>query len=114
VQSAIQLGSEVKKKEPVKLLGSDRWRNMEIVLTKLKIPDKAITEALTTCSGKFAIPNVLESVKSLIPTEEEEANIAAYDGDLDDLGKPERFIKELISIPEYANRIKAILFNGLR
>jgi hypothetical protein len=61
---------------------------MEIVLTKLKIPEGAITEALTTCSGKFAVPSVLDSVKSLIPTEEEEANLSAFDGDLEDLGKP--------------------------
>ncbi len=87
---------------------------MEIVLTKLKIPEGAITEALTTCSGKFAVPTVLESIKSLIPTEEEEANVSGYEGDLEDLGKPERFLKELIAVPEYANRIKSILFNGLR
>ena len=42
---------------------------MEIVLTKLKLPEGAITEALTTCSGKYAVPNVLESLKGLIPTE---------------------------------------------
>jgi diaphanous 1 len=70
VQSAIEISIH-KKKEPVKLLGSDRWRNMEIVLTKLKIPEGAITEALTSCSGKYAVPAVLESIKSLIPTEEE-------------------------------------------
>lgn len=87
VQSAIEI-SAPKKREAVKLLGSDRWRNMEIVLTKLKIPDGAITEALTTCSGKYAVPTVLESVKSLIPTEEEEANVSGFDGDVEDLGKP--------------------------
>ena len=26
------------KKEAIKLLGADRWRNVEIILTKLKIP----------------------------------------------------------------------------
>lgn len=57
---------------------------------------------------------MLESIKSLLPTEEEEALIAGYDGEVEDLGKPERFLKELIAIPEYASRVKAILFNGLR
>ncbi len=92
VQSAINL-SEPKKKEIVKLVGSDRWRNMEIVLTKLKLPDGAMIEALTTCSGKYALPNVLESIKSILPTEEEEANVSSYEGSLEDLGKPERLFK---------------------
>lgn len=67
-QSAINLTNEVKKKEPIKLLGSDRWRNMEIVLTKLKLPDGVIAQALTECSGKYANFNVLESIVKLLPT----------------------------------------------
>jgi hypothetical protein len=114
VQSALVLPTEPKKKEPIKIIGSDRWRNMEIVLTKLRIPNGAIFEALTTCSGKFVVPTILESLKSLIPSEEEEMNISAYDGDIDDLGRPERFLKELISVPEYSNRIKSLHFNAIR
>lgn len=40
--------------------------------------------------------------------------VSNYDGDVEDLGKPEKFLKELISIPEYANRVKSILFSGMR
>lgn len=58
VVSAIIIGQPVKK-EAVKLLGSDRWRNMQIVLTKLKLPEGAITEALTTCEGKFASESIM-------------------------------------------------------
>ena len=69
-QSSIQL-TDPKKKEPVKLLGSDRWRNFEIVLTKLKLPEGAIAEALTFCEGKYALPQVLETVSKIMPTEDE-------------------------------------------
>ena len=69
-QSSIQL-TEPKKKEQVKLLGADRWRNFEIILTKLKLPEGCIAEALTFCEGKYAVPQVLEAVSKLIPSEDE-------------------------------------------
>lgn len=36
--------------------------------------------------------------------------IKMYSGDLNDLGKPELFYKELLTVPEYGHRIKAIIF----
>lgn len=36
-QSSINIVSQAKK-ETVKLLGADRWRNFEIILTTLKLP----------------------------------------------------------------------------
>lgn len=76
------------KKEAIKFLNSDRWRNVEIVLTKLKIPRGKMSEALRECSGKYATSSVLESVSKILPSEEEEQMVANYEGDLDDLGRP--------------------------
>lgn len=33
-----------------------------------------------------------------------------YSGDPNDLGKPEQFYRELIKVPDYGNRIRAIIF----
>jgi len=41
----------------------------------------------------------LESILKLSPNEEEEQMIKTYDGATEDLGKPERFLKELMEIP---------------
>ena len=56
------------KKEVVKLLGPDRWRNLEIVLTTLKYQQGLVVEALTQCEGKYATPKVLESLNKQVPT----------------------------------------------
>ena len=56
------------KKEVVKMLGSDKWRNMEIVLTKLKIPVGEMSKALRQCTGKYANPSVMESVVKILPS----------------------------------------------
>ena len=60
------------KKECVKLIGGDRWRNVEIVLLKLRIPKGQMKKNLIECSGKYVNPSVLESVKIILPTSDEE------------------------------------------
>ena len=40
--------------------------------------------------------------------------VKSFDGDVADLGKPERFIREISSVPEYAHRIKALLFTNIK
>lgn len=56
------------KKEPVKILGPERWRNVEIILMKLKIPKGAIKKAITECEGKYMDPLILESINKIIPS----------------------------------------------
>jgi hypothetical protein len=69
VQSSINLNSEPLKKELVKLLGPDRSRNFEIILTTLKHQEGLITEALIQCAGRYATPKSLDSINKLVPTE---------------------------------------------
>lgn len=52
----------------------------------------------------------MESIKNILPTEDEEELIKMYSGDVNELGRPQQFYRELISVPEYANRIKAMIF----
>jgi hypothetical protein len=40
--------------------------------------------------------------------------VKSYEGNVSDLAKPEQFIKEITSIPEYSNRIKAMLFSRIK
>jgi len=51
-------------------------------LTKLKLPEQGITEALTQCSGKYVIPSVLDSISKILPSEEDEMMANNYDGSL--------------------------------
>lgn len=57
-------------------------------------------------------PLILESINKIIPSEEEKQMIEMYSGDEEELGKPEIFFKELMQVPEYSHRIKAIIFSS--
>lgn len=67
VQSLIHLDAKPKN-EVVKLIGADRSRNYEIILTTLKYMPGLVSEALTQCSGKYATNKTLESLNKLCPT----------------------------------------------
>lgn len=56
----------------MKLLQPERYRNVEIILTKLKIPEGEIQKALLSCSGKYASSLVLEAVNKILPTDDEQ------------------------------------------
>ena len=43
---------------------------------------------LIQCSGSYCKPIVLESVKGILPTEDEEELVKMYNGDLNELGRP--------------------------
>ena len=59
------------KKEPIRLIEGERSKNIEIILTKLKVPNINLCDALRTCAGKYSTSSVLESVEKILPTEEE-------------------------------------------
>lgn len=40
--------------------------------------------------------------------------IKMYGGDPNDLGRPETFYRELITVPEYSHRIKSIIFASVK
>ena len=70
------------------MLPPERWRNLEIILMKLKLPPGEIMKSLITCSGKYADPLILESIVKILPHEDEEEMVRMYEGDEADLGKP--------------------------
>ena len=72
-----------------------------------------VPEALTQCSGKYAINKTLESLKKLCPTEEEEAMISMYEGE-GTLARPEQFLQELVAIPQYQSRIESLIFANIK
>jgi hypothetical protein len=61
----------VKKKEGIRLIGQDRYRNLEIVLTKLKLPEGAVSQTLIECGGQYAATSTLESIEKILPSDEE-------------------------------------------
>ena len=40
--------------------------------------------------------------------------VKTYEGNVEDLGKPEKFLKEMMEIPEYNSRIKSMIFSTIK
>lgn len=46
----------------------------------------------------------------MVPTDEEEAKLSSYNGDINELGSAERFVKAILDIPFAFWRIEAMLY----
>lgn len=57
----------------------------------------------------LTLPN-LESLEVVCPNEEEVSSVKGYDGDVNLLANPEKFISELIKVKGFAVRIKGLKF----
>lgn len=52
----------------------------------------------------------LEALIKMEPTKEEEANLASYNGDINQLGSAEKFVKIMLNIPHAFKRIESMLY----
>ena len=52
----------------------------------------------------------LEALIKMEPTKEEEANLSSYNGDINQLGSAEKFVKIMLNIPHAFMRIEAMLY----
>lgn len=52
----------------------------------------------------------LEALAKMVPTGEEEAKLSSYNGDINELGSAEKFVKAILDIPFAFLRIEAMLY----
>ena len=52
----------------------------------------------------------LEALVKMVPTKEEEDKLCNYEGDVDELGSAEKFVKQILNIPFAFSRIQVMLF----
>lgn len=52
----------------------------------------------------------LEALVKMAPTEEEEAKLNGYTGDVNELGSAEKFVKALLGVPFAFDRAEAMLY----
>ena len=52
----------------------------------------------------------LEALARMVPTDEEEAKLSSYNGDINELGSAEKFVKAILDIPFAFLRIEAMLY----
>ncbi|MBA0783285.1 hypothetical protein Gotri_001021, partial [Gossypium trilobum] len=91
------------------VLEPKRLQNITILLKALNVTPEQAYNALMK-AGNGLVLQQLEALVKMVPTKEEEAKLYSYNGDINELGYAEKFIKALLSIPFAFLRAEAMLF----
>ena len=100
-----QLAEEAKRKakEKTSMIDSNRSRNIEIMLSTMKLTHEDIAAALASYDkNHFFSASQISSLQKYIPTEADKEKLSAYSGDEAKLSKADRFMRALSAIPRLA------------
>ncbi|KAL0925767.1 hypothetical protein M5K25_004137 [Dendrobium thyrsiflorum] len=101
--------SKRKNSSPSKqLLEHKRLQNFTILMKALNATAEQIS--LIQLLGSGLGTQQLEALAKMVPTKEEEERIYKYEGDIDELGSTENFLKVILSIPLAFSRIEVMLY----
>ncbi|XP_068662778.1 formin-like protein 11 [Aristolochia californica] len=102
---------ELRSKNPspvMQILEPKRLQNITILSKALNASVAQVCDALIR--GNELCAQQLEALAKMRPTKEEEEKLSNYEGDINELGYAERFLKEILSIPFAFQRIEAMLY----
>eukprot|EP00741_Cyanophora_paradoxa_P017262 tig00020961_g16673.t1 len=102
------LGRKVSFVQPkVTLLDNKKANNCAIMLSRFKVTNRQIREALLAMDQNVLKLDDLGQIFNFLPTDDEKKKISAFKGKLEDLGKAELFLFEVMRVPRFRNRIEA-------
>ncbi|KAK4595784.1 hypothetical protein RGQ29_014042 [Quercus rubra] len=90
------------------VLEPKRLQNISILSKALNVTAKEVCKALI--QGKGLGLQQLEALVKMVPTNEEEAKLCSYEGDINELESVEKFFKEILEIPFAFLRVEAMLY----
>ncbi|XP_068658030.1 formin-like protein 11 [Aristolochia californica] len=102
---------ELRSKTPspiIHILEPKRLQNITILSKALNASIPQICDSLIRGDGLCT--QQLEALAKMVPTKEEEDKLSNYEGDINELGQAERFVKEILSISFAFPRIEAMLY----
>ncbi|XP_058108007.1 formin-like protein 11 isoform X2 [Magnolia sinica] len=102
---------EAKSKSPSPskhVLDPKRLQNITILSKALNATSEQVCHALMQGDGLRA--QQLEALAKMMPTKEEEDKLSNYQGNINELGSAEKFVKTIINIPFAFQRIEAMLY----
>ncbi|KDP23485.1 hypothetical protein JCGZ_23318 [Jatropha curcas] len=102
---------EAKSKSPSPskhVLEPKRLQNLTILSKALNSTPEQVCEALIRGDGLSL--RQLEALAKMVPTKEEEAKLADYKGNINELGSAEKFVKVALTIPFAFLRVEAMLY----
>eukprot|EP01111_Echinosteliopsis_oligospora_P017871 TRINITY_DN7913_c0_g1_i1.p1 TRINITY_DN7913_c0_g1~~TRINITY_DN7913_c0_g1_i1.p1 ORF type:complete len:1046 (-),score=339.10 TRINITY_DN7913_c0_g1_i1:117-3254(-) len=94
----------------VSLLDPKRTQAISIFLSRVKLSNRDIKEAILNMdSSRVAIEDLKNLLKN-VPTAEEIEMLKSYQDDVSQLGKPEHFFLEIMDIPRLSAKLESFIF----
>ncbi|KAK7269358.1 hypothetical protein RIF29_22083 [Crotalaria pallida] len=102
---------ETKSKSPSPskhVLEPKRLQNITILSKALNATSEQVCQALIQGKG-LSLPQ-LEALVKMVPTKEEEGKLFSYNGDINELGSAEKFVRAMLSVPFAFQRVEGMLY----
>ncbi|KAJ3031590.1 hypothetical protein HK097_005432, partial [Rhizophlyctis rosea] len=106
------MSPETKKeaKKIISLIERKRAQNMGIMLGGLRLSYPTIRVAIVNLDDRLLSVERLQRLRQWAPTEEECDIVRAWEGQVDELGAAEKYIREVMDIPRLAQRLDCMVF----
>ncbi|XP_026078661.1 delphilin isoform X4 [Carassius auratus] len=104
------LPENFKKKDVVEILSHKKAYNASILIAHLKLSPKELREILMTMSTERLEPAHIKQLLLYAPDEEEVKQFQHYDQDPAKLSEPDKFVLQMLLVPEYKTRLRSLLF----
>ncbi|CAI9275631.1 unnamed protein product [Lactuca saligna] len=94
----------------IQIIDVKKSQNLAILLRALNVTTEQVCEAVK--KGTQLPVELIATLLKMAPNQEEELKLRLYNGDINQLGLSERFLKDLVEIPFAFKRLEALLFMG--
>lgn len=91
------------------LIDRSRANNISIIVKQFRVSNSALREAIMKVDVNVLNLERVQGLIKILPTEEEIAAIAAFQGDPTTLNDAERVLKELMTVPRLKQRLSSLL-----
>lgn len=108
-QKEVNIGKKEKQKD-ISLLDSKVQQNVGIALAKFRMPSNEICRAIIQMDFARLDLEKLMSLRALAPSADDISVLKEYDGDVEKLGKVEKFFLHINNIPRYIPRLDCSIF----
>ncbi|CAI9094582.1 OLC1v1030349C6 [Oldenlandia corymbosa var. corymbosa] len=98
------------KSDKVHLIDFRRAYNCEIMLTKIKIPLPDIMSSVLSLDDSRWDADQVDNLIKFCPTKEEMELIKNYKGDIENIGKCEQFLLEMMKVPRTESKLRVFSF----
>ena len=101
-------GKAKTKKEQVQLVDNKRSNNISIALARIRLSDEQMRAAVVDPVSHPLTPEQVSAILPALPTAEELEMVKEYTGDVDSLGRVEKFFLVLSDVERLGPRLQAL------